>query len=245
MTVRTVIIDDEAPARRRMKKLLKATASHELVGEAESGRQAIEVINDKKPDLVLLDIELKDITGFDVIRFVNAQKINIVFITAYDTYAIQAFEENAIDYLLKPYKDDRFYEALERAKERYTRNTEIAILDLIHKFSKGDVHSGKIQVPEGKTMHYMEEDKIDFVQANSYYCNFHLEGEKMRIIRISLKSLETILPKNFVRVNKSMIVNKNKIKSIRHLKNTIEIELANQKFTFYNNDDNFEKLRHH
>ncbi len=233
MTIRTVIIDDEAPARRRMKKLLQTRKGYELVGEAESGKQAIDIIGLQKPDLILLDIQLKDMTGFDVIKSINFNEGAIVFITAYDSYAIQAFEENAIDYLLKPYKEDRFYEALNRVRERQNVNYEQSINELIRRIS--DTSSPlKIRIPEGKTTHLVDGRAIEFIQSDGYYSNIHFEDGSSKMIRISLKSLETILPFTFTRINKSVIVNRDKILSIRQLKRTVEIELPGNKVLYSN-----------
>lgn len=231
--IRSVIVDDEAPARRRMKKLLASATGCELVGEAESGKQAIEIIYDLKPDLIFLDIQLKDMTGFDVLHELNDMKLQVIFITAYDEYAIKAFEENAIDYLLKPYKEERFYEAVKRAKEKRLSTNDLIIDDLLNRISETSKQQ-KIQIPEGKTIHLMDGDNIEYIQADTYYCNFYLEGEKNRVIRISLKVLETILPENFIRISKSLIVNKDKILRIRQLKNTLELELNSNSFTLSN-----------
>lgn len=229
---RTVIVDDEAPARRRMKKLLQMTPCFELIGEAESGAQAIEIINMLAPDLVLLDIQLKDITGFEVIKSITQRHLNVIFITAYDAFAIQAFEENAIDYLLKPYKEERFHEALERASSRLDNAEKRSIADLVERIN----HLGpseKIQIPEGNTTHLLDPAKIEYIRSETYYCRFYLENGLSKMIRISLKSLESLLPAGFVRINKSIMINHDKITSIRQLKRTVEIELSNEKkFSF-------------
>lgn len=243
MKIRTVIVDDEAPARRRIKKLLESISDCELIGEAESGSKAIKVIDSLKPDLVLLDIQLKDMTGFEVLNTLKTQALNVIFTTAYDSYAIRAFEENAIDYLLKPYKDARFLEAIERARMRHNTDYNQSIKDFIGKISSRSLDQ-KIQIPEGKTIHLLESNKIEFIQSNGYYSDFHFEDESTKMIRTSLKSLENILPHHFVRIGKSVIINKHKILSLRHLKSTIELELPNdQKFSLSNKNSIIDRLR--
>lgn len=229
MNIKTLIVDDEAPARRRMKKLLQRDTRFDLVGEAESGHKAIELINRDRPDLMLLDIQLKDITGFEVLHSINTPIPDTVFITAFDQYAIQAFEENAIDYLLKPYKDERFYEAISRARQNIERTSLTSLAKNLHL----DATLDKLQIPEGKTVHMMDTGSIVYIQANTYYCNFQLD-DSSKMIRVSLKFLETLLPQNFVRINKSVIINKDKITSIRALKTFTEIEMAGNK-TFSSN----------
>ncbi len=243
MKIRTVIVDDEAPARRRIKKLLESIPDCQLIGEAESGTKAIQVVDQLQPDLILLDIQLKDMTGFDVMNTLKNLELNVIFVTAYDSYAIRAFEENAIDYLLKPYKDARLFEAFERARMRHNTDYNQSIKTFIHKISSYSAQK-KIQIPEGKTIHLLDGEKIDFIRSNGYYSDFHFEDQNSKMIRVSLKALENILPPHFVRIGKSVMVNKHKILSLRHLKSTIELELPNdQKFSLSNKNSIIDRLR--
>ena len=224
--IRTVLVDDEAPARRRMAKLVQQVEQCDLVGDAESGQQAIQLINQLNPDLLLLDIQLKDMTGFDVLRQIENVNPKIIFITAYDSFAIQAFEENAVDYLLKPYKDSRFFHAIDRVVDGnyIQRNDQLVAL-----LGKMDELSGtsKIKIPEGKTTHLVDPHTLVHIQANSYHSVFHFEDTSSLLVRITLKSLESILPEGFIRINKSVIINKDKILSVRELKSSTEMKMAN------------------
>lgn len=224
MMMKTVIVDDEAPARRRMAKLLANRNEIEVVGEAESGAQAIEVINDTKPQLVLLDIELKDLTAFDVLSSLLHKQSEVIFITAYDQYAVKAFEEQAIDYILKPYKEPRFNEAIDRAIERIKDLSEDRVLTILGQL--GALTSpGKVSIPEGKTTHLMETDNLIYIQADGYHSQFYFNSQKKKVVRISLKLLESILPKQFVRIGRSVMINTDKIESIRHKKRSVEVTL--------------------
>lgn len=226
MKLKTIVVDDEAPARRRMKKLLEGSIFCELIGEAERGSQAIDLINTLKPDLVLLDIQLKDMTGFEVLKQLPLIETEVIFITAYDHYAVKAFDENAIDYLLKPYKETRFHDALEKAATRVKNEKSNSIEQLLAKFGNINLEGAKISVQEGKTTHIIDCSKIAYIRAQGYHCKLHFDSDKSKLIRISLKTLESLLPKNFIRINRSVILNAQKILSYRMLKNTLEIELS-------------------
>ncbi len=225
-TIRTLIVDDEAPARRRMKKLLQARHEFELIAEAERGAEAIQKVRFSKPDLILLDIQLKDMTGFEVLQAVATTPVKVIFITAYDTYAIQAFEENAIDYLLKPYKDERFHEALDRVGRQPIPLERKAFEGLLQNLQYPEVAS-KLSIHEGKTTHLIEAKKLHYIKSDTYYCQFYFEDHSSKVIRISLKRLEELLPDQFLRINKSIIINRDEILSIRELKRTIEVTLPN------------------
>ncbi len=232
MSIRTIIIDDEAPARRRIQKLLTSDARCSLVAEAESGKEAVEVIRKHNPDLLILDIQLKDMTGFDVLdRVRHSFNGVVIFITAYDEYAIKAFEANALDYLLKPFKNARFAESLSRVLNTLNRN-QVASLEQLRRYLSGNAMNKKnILIKEGRTIHYLDPNQLFYIQSEGYYCNFHI-GDTFKMIRISLKTCETMLPLHFVRVNRSVIINKNKIDSVRRLSKSVEVFLiSGEKFT--------------
>ncbi len=224
MILNTLIIDDEAPSRRRMKKLLGQVSDCHLIGEAESGAEAIEKISAYSPDLIFLDIQLKDMTGFDVLAALPGVKSHIVFITAYDEFAINAFELNAVDYLLKPYKESRFFEAISRVRQRFAEATRHDWQAFVQQLF-GSKPLDKVRIAEGRTTHLIEVDKLIYAQADTYYCHLHFQDSKTKIIRISLKKLGEALPSQFLRVNRSFIINKDKIESIRRKRRSTEIEL--------------------
>ncbi|MEO0572526.1 MAG: LytTR family DNA-binding domain-containing protein [Bacteroidota bacterium] len=230
MKIKTVIVDDEAPTRRRMKRLLGSNGIFDLIGEAENGEDAIPLINKAKPDFLLLDIELKDITGFEVLSRLSPE-INpiIIFITAYDEYAIKAFEASAVDYLLKPYKTERFERALEKVRGLFESNTSPSFQELLRTLKQANSnHIRVLKIPEGKTQHHFQPDKIIYIKSDNYYCNFHMDKEReQKLIRISLKSLEPLLPSDFIRISKSVIINKTRIDSIKSLKKYFEVNMTN------------------
>ncbi len=225
--IKVLIVDDEAPARRRMAKLLSSQKGFSLIGQAENGEEAIEFINDLKPDLLLLDIQLKDMTGFDVLKKIQKEiYCSIIFITAYDQFAIDAFEANALDYLLKPYKDERFFRAIKKTISLIETKSKPSLQDITFLMEKFNERRTKIKVNEGKVTHFINTDDLVYVKSESYYCNFYsMSNAKPKVIRISLKKLEASIPDYFVRINKSVIVNTKKISAIRVLKNEIELGL--------------------
>lgn len=227
MKLRILIVDDEAPARRRMAKLIRQESDCDLIGEAESGAQAIDLIRSLRPNLILLDIQLKDKTGFDVMKAVGSVFEGVlIFITAFDEHAIQAFEINAIDYLLKPYKTQRFVEALERARRQLLRQEQPSVAELLEQLEMlHQPNARSLRIPEGKTIHYLDATQLEYIQADGAYCLFYAPGQ-VKTIRISLKKAETLLPGSFVRISRSVIINRGKISRTRTLKHSIEIEMS-------------------
>lgn len=225
MSIKTIIVDDEAPARRRLRKLLDEDQRCELIAEAENGKQAIDVIQRLNPELLILDIQLKDMTGFDVLREVRSSFNGvIIFITAFDEFAIKAFEANAVDYLLKPFKNVRFFDSLSRVLKAKENTQQPSLRELAAYFDQKTKIESTIKIEEGRVVHRINPDDVSFIQSEGYYCNFHI-GQRVKMIRISLKLTQNILPKNFIRINRSVIINKHKIDSTKKLAKTMEITL--------------------
>ncbi|HLV24075.1 MAG TPA: LytTR family DNA-binding domain-containing protein [Moheibacter sp.] len=203
---RTIAVDDEAPALRRLLKMIEENTDLQLIASAKSASEAKEVIIELKPDILLLDIQLKDATAFELLSEIkNDFSGKIIFITAYDQYAVKAFEYEAIDYLLKPYSQERFDIAINRI---ISKNEFPDLSKLIEIFQEKQNSSKSLMIPEGNKNYFLESEKLHYVSADGYYSNFIMENER-KMIRISLKKLEEILPENFIRINKSIIINKN------------------------------------
>ncbi|MBO6522473.1 MAG: response regulator [Balneolaceae bacterium] len=237
MKIRTVIVDDEAPALRRIKKFLSKHIDFELIGEAENGREAIELISSLSPDFLILDVQLKDMTGFDVLKSIKAFRMKIVFITAYDEFAIRAFEKEAIDYLLKPYKEERFDTALERIRKHFKKNEIPLVQELYDILSATNSRSSFIEVKEGKTTHLIDFKSLVYINADGYHSNFFDESGEKKMIRVSLKQMELILPENFIRVGRSYILNLDKMTSYKRLKNSIDVELKGKRIFSFNSEN--------
>ncbi|UCE38701.1 MAG: response regulator transcription factor [Thermoplasmata archaeon] len=235
--IRIIIADDEPLARKGIKSLLKNKANIEIIRECKNGREAVHAINQLAPDLVFLDVQMPVFDGFEVLERINLSKAPvIIFVTAYDKYAIQAFEVNALDYLLKPFGDIRFHVALNRALKSI-ENNQIAdlsrkmasLIDSHKKMESKDAgvdshqtedmpsrrkYQNRIMVKGAGKISFVDIEEIKWFEALDYYVRIHT-GNANYIIRESLKNLEKSLdPQKFVRIHRSAIVRFNEIKSI-------------------------------
>lgn len=209
--MKTILIEDEGAARRRLEKIVQGHPNLDLIGSASSGAAAIILINQNEADLLLMDIQLKDMTAFEVLKNINKDfSGSIIFVTAYNEFAIKAFEVFAIDYVLKPFSEARILEAIERCLQLKTpaKKEVFAILESLH-------FPDKICIPEGKTSHLFSKESIEWIAAENYYSRIHTTDGNEKLIRILLKDLQNILPQNFLRINRSEIINKNHIVSFR------------------------------
>ncbi len=215
--IRALIVDDEPLARTNLSVLLRRDPQIDLVGEFSSGTEAIGEIRVAHPDLLFLDVQMPECDGFDVLEMLGMDlPAAIVFVTAYDQYALRAFEAGALDYLLKPFDNARFERALSRAKER--------ILGL----SRGETRPRKLERVVVKTageVCFLKIADIDWIEAADYYACLHV-GAKSHLLRRSLADLEQDLdPKVFCRVHRSSIVKLDRVRSLK-LREDGEYELA-------------------
>lgn len=199
--LRVLIVDDEPLARRNLEVLLRRDPDIGSVVECGSGLEAIEEIRQSKPDLVFLDVQMPECGGFDVLELLGGDMPEIViFVTAFDEYALRAFEAGALDYLLKPFDDARFFRALERAKTR-----------LAHSPPNRKRSISRIAVKNrGQTL-FLNVCDVDWIEAASYYACLHV-GEATHVVRRTLQELEQDLdPDKFARIHRSIIVNCDKV----------------------------------
>lgn len=207
--MKTLIIEDEGAARRRLEGMIKQHPKLELEGAAGSGHEAIDLINNSNAALLLMDIQLKDMTAFEVLNSIEKDYSGrVIFITAYNNFAIRAFEVYAIDYLLKPYTKERLFSAIERCISTENKQEEevFAILEALH-------FPDKLCIPEGKKSHLFEKDQIEWIEADGYHCKINTIDGDFRLIRILLKNIHKLLPKNYIRISRSIIINKKHIKT--------------------------------
>jgi len=212
----TLIIDDERPARMRIKELI-APHRHfiNLVGEADNGAKAIEQINALQPDLIFLDINMPDLDGFSVLTKVVHQPM-IVFTTAYEQFAVKAFEENAIDYLLKPIEEERFTKCITRLKALEQAQPPLDVFRLKQLFDglrpRKEITAIPIKIKDKILL--VRLSRIAYFQAAEGYVIIHQEDGTQHISDLNLVQLEEKLPATFLRVQKSYIVNTEKVKEI-------------------------------
>jgi two-component system LytT family response regulator len=216
---KTIVIDDEPAARRLMKNLLQEYSDIvEVIGEASNGKEAIEKIERLRPDLIFLDIQMPDLTGFEVIEQLN-EKPNIIFTTAYEQYAIKAFETFSIDYLLKPIKEERLAQSIEKLKKfgRFNQSIDVNGLQEIIRQFQAPKKATALPIKTGDRINLIRYENIAFLEAqDKYVCVFTLDGQKF-LSDHSLTTLEEKLPANFCRIHRSYIINKEKIREMhRH-----------------------------
>lgn len=241
-TIRALIVDDESAARRGVRLLLEEDAEVEVVGEAASAEEAVEAVRREEPDLLFLDVELGARDGFSVLEALEEERAPmVVFATAYDRYAMRAFEEQAVDYLLKPFSDERFAEAVGRAKERL-RQWEAAeirrrmsrLLEEVEEIrsapgpvggpaeegngEKRDDEGGtlrRIMVRSASRVRFVDVGRIDWIEAAGDYVRLHLGGRSL-LHRETMYRLERRLPSDdFVRIHRSAIVRLDRIEAVR------------------------------
>lgn len=201
--IRTLVVDDEPLARTNLVVLLRLDAEIEIVGECTSGVEALSEIRDKKPELVFLDVQMPECDGFDVLEILGAARPPaLVFVTAYDQYALRAFEAGALDYLLKPFDNARFDLALDRAKER------IRVAKDVSKKQE------RLAIKNAGHVLFVKISEIDWIEAADYYACLHV-GPNTHLLRRSLSDLDQDLDQmNFCRIHRSTIVNLNRVRTL-------------------------------
>ncbi|MGH9941230.1 MAG: LytR/AlgR family response regulator transcription factor [Pyrinomonadaceae bacterium] len=224
MSIRTIIVDDVELARERIKILLD-DPEVEIVAECANGREAVKAISSLKPDLVFLDVQMPKVGGFEVVEAVGVEEMPaVIFVTAYDEYALRAFEINAVDYLLKPFDQCRFNKAVARAKREIGRQIPAVEIEerlrrLLKEVRSEPKYLRRIPVKSARDTTLILTERIDWVSAAGHYLELHVDGET-HLIREQLSRLEAKLdPKKFVRIHRSVIVNLDKIKSLHPLFN--------------------------
>lgn len=217
--IRVLVVDDEPPARQRLSDLLRKDPQIACILEAENGALAVEIIKHKQPDLVFLDVQMPELDGLGVIYTVGVPQMPLtVFVTAYDQHAIRAFEANALDYLLKPFSDERHEAAMARAKsrlnERSMQEFGQRMSDLISRAAIQNGRLDRLVVKFGGTTHFIRTADIDWIEATGVYVTLHFWGKEV-LYRAALHELANKLDaERFVRVHRSAIVN---LDSVLHL----------------------------
>lgn len=202
--IRSLVVDDEPLARRNLTVLLRRDPDIESIAECGSGAEAIEVIRQSRPELVFLDVQMPECGGFDVLELLGADLPQaVIFVTAYDEYALRAFEAGALDYLLKPFDDARFGRALTRAKDK-----------LAHYAPLQPQPAGRLVVRSPGQLLFLNVSDIDWIEAASYYACVHV-GRDTHIIRRTLSELERDLgERSFIRIHRSIIVNVDRVRGL-------------------------------
>ena len=211
--LRIVIVDDEPLARAVVREYAAADPEIEIVADCANGFEAVKAVADLTPDLVLLDVQMPKLDGFEVLELLGKDQA-VVFVTAYDQYALRAFEVHAIDYLLKPFSVERFQEAIERARERIRARTAIPVDEILRDAKPRTGHAERVLIRDGANVHVLPVDKIDYVEAQDDYVAFKTEGKQL-LKDQTLASVEATLdPARFVRIHRSFILNIDRISKV-------------------------------
>jgi two-component system LytT family response regulator len=234
-SIKAIIVDDEVLARENIEALLQNDADVSIVAQCSNGQQTLDAVKKHKPDLLFLDVQMPGLDGFDILGRIGANAPYVIFITAYDQYAIKAFEVNAVDYLLKPFSRQRFAAALSKAKnavrshERRNLSDRVeAILSTLHQMQAGqsaptattipEVAAGEVETESATwggrllfradgEIHVISPEEIRWIESEGDYVKIHA-GPKTKLVRMSLvKVLQKLNPEHFVRIHQSTIVN--------------------------------------
>jgi len=218
--INAVIIDDERLARRRIRRLLVGEPDIDVLGESATPQQAIALLKERAPDLLFLDIQMPGLNGFEILEAIGENKIPaVIFVTAFEEYAVRAFEVHAVDYLLKPFDRRRFQCAIERAREHLRQlngsGTSRQLVDLLQTLSPKAPSSGRLAVRNGGHVVLVKTDTIDWIEAADNYVCLHC-GTETHVLRETMNSLETRLDRDrFLRIHRSTIVNVDRIKELQ------------------------------
>jgi len=210
--VRAVIVDDEELARGFLREMLAAHSEIEIVAECANGFEAVKAIAEADPDLVFLDVQMPKLDGFEVLELIGPRTPAVIFVTAYDQYAMRAFDAHAVDYLLKPFSAERFERALERAKARLGEPKPVA--ELAREARAPGERPQRLAVRDGARVHVIPLGKLDYAEAQDDYVALH-SGGKSYLKQQTIGGLEALLdPARFVRIHRSAIVNLERVARI-------------------------------
>ncbi|HET7698774.1 MAG TPA: LytTR family DNA-binding domain-containing protein [Vicinamibacterales bacterium] len=212
-TLRVVIVDDEPLARAVLREYAAADPGLEIVADCANGYEAVKAVAEHTPDLVLLDVQMPKLDGFEVLELLGRDQ-PVIFVTAYDQYALRAFEVHAVDYLLKPFSAERFQEAMQRARERLRARAALPLEDLVRDAKPRSGPAERILIRDGANVHVLPADSIDYVEAQDDYVAFK-SGGKQYLKDQTLAAVEAMLdPARFVRIHRSFILNVDRIAKV-------------------------------
>ncbi|MGH9821806.1 MAG: LytR/AlgR family response regulator transcription factor [Blastocatellia bacterium] len=226
--MKTLIVDDEPIARRNLRALLRGYPEVELIGECGSGAQAVRMIQADPPDLLFLDVQMPEMNGFEVLKQIDLEQIAaVIFVTAYDQYALRAFDVQALDYLLKPFDDERFAQALGRARTLVEQRAAAGLKQRLLALLEGEAKppsvqpqpapacEGKFLIKSASRIFFVKAEEIDWVEAADYYVCLHVGGQS-HLLRKTMAEMEAALdPDRFCRIHRSTIVNLSRAREVQ------------------------------
>ena len=218
--IRALVVDDEPLARAMIREMLESDSEVEIVGECTNGREAVEAIKASAPDIVFLDIQMPEIGGFEVLESLDpSAHPYVIFVTAYDQYAVRAFEVHALDYLLKPFDRERFEGAWQRAKSQIkldrTSRRDQDIIALLEELKAGPRYLERLVIKNGGRVFFLHVQDVHCIEAEGNYVRVY-DNQKGYLLRETISSLEEQLdPKQFLRIHRSAIVKIDRIKEMQ------------------------------
>jgi len=221
VTLRVLVVDDEPLAREKLRTLLQKESDVEIVGECRDGAAAVSAIGRLTPDLVFLDVQMPEVDGFGVLEAIDPRAMPaVIFVTAYDKYALKAFDVHALDYLLKPFDRARFHKALARARADLQRDRGGTALDrrlraLLEDVGARNPHARRLVIKDAGRVFFLRVEELDWIESAGNYARLHTAGE-VHLMRETMKALESRLdPETFVRIHRAAIVNLDRVKELR------------------------------
>jgi two-component system, LytTR family, response regulator len=216
---KVLIVDDERLSRQRLRRLLAFEPECEIAGECENGADALRALERERPDIIFLDVQMPELDGFEVVRAMDEVRPLIIFTSAFDEYALRAFEVHAFDYLMKPFDRRRFRESLQRAKNQLTRDRsdspEDRLRALFEHFTSSRRTPDRIAIRNNGRVVFVKIDEVDWIEASDNYVCLHC-GKDTHVLRETMGQLESRLdPARFLRVHRSAIVNLDRIKELQ------------------------------
>lgn len=217
--IRVLLVDDESLAREMLREMLQADPQVTIVGESCNGHEALEAIRTHSPDLIFLDVQMPELGGFEVLEALGKDIPRVIFVTAYDQYAVRAFEVHALDYLLKPFDQERFDISWQRARSQILRDrdggTDQRILALLEEMKAGNKYLERLVIKASGRIYFLETSEIDWIEAEGNYVSVHC-AKKSHLLRETISSLEAQLdPKKFLRIHRSSIVRIDRIQELQ------------------------------
>lgn len=220
LRITALIVDDEPIACRRVRRMLRDDPDVEIIGECGDGQEALQSIQKYSPDLLFLDVQMPEMDGFEVLKALGNDRIpSVIFVTAYDLYALRAFEVYAIDYLLKPFDRDRFEKAVKHAKERILQHrsepANRGLLSLLAELRSQTSYQDRLMIKKDGRVVFLKTRDIDWIEAEGKYVHLHL-GKETILLREGITKMEAALdPAKFIRIHRSTIVNVDRVQELQ------------------------------
>lgn len=214
MAIRTILVDDEPLAREKLRGFLESEPDFEVIGECRDGAEAIQAIQRERPELVFLDVQMPELDGFEVLDRLDRERLPaVIFVTAYNQYALQAFEVHALDYLLKPFDRERLRKALARVRER--RRADELKTRLQALLEERARYPDRLEVKSSGRVRILKVDEIDWIDAAGNYVKIHARGETLTLRETMGRIEERLDPRRFMRIHRSTIVSIERIRELR------------------------------